>query len=366
MTADAQHQIKLQRIANMPAESQPRFLITRLSAIGDCVLTMPLACALRDAFPQAWIGWVAERAGSMLLEGHPAIDQVIVAPKGVLSSPSKLWKLRGQLQSLRPDIAFDPQGLLKSSVLGWLSGAKRRIGFRPPVGREYSHWFNNQLVTCTQRHVVHRYRELLTALDVKPTTVRFDVPKPQQNQRSIAAWLYSQHLEEKPIVLINPGAGWDSKLWPADRYATVARHLEADQDLRSVVVWANERERAWAKQIVAEANGAATLAPNTSLPDLAALARKACLFIGSDTGPLHIAAAVGTPCVGIYGPTDPADCGPFGPAHRTVQSYLQTGSSRERRKAENTAMQAISAEDVYAACRDLLQQNQYRPMPVAA
>jgi heptosyltransferase-1 len=350
----------------MPAESQPRFLITRLSAIGDCVLTMPLACALRDAFPQAWIGWVAEKGGASLLEGHPALDQVIVAPKGVLSSPQKLFQFRRQLQSLRPDVTLDPQGLLKSSALAWISGAKRRIGFRPPVGRECSHWLNNQLVTCTQRHVVHRYRELLKALDVEPTTVRFDVPKPLQNQRSISAWLYSQNLDEKPIALINPGAGWDSKLWPADRYATVARYLEAEQDLHSVVVWANERERTWAKQIVAEANGAATLAPNTSLPDLAALARRACLFVGSDTGPLHIAAAVGTPCVGIYGPTDPADCGPFGPGHRTVQSFLQTGSSRERRAAENTAMLAVTAEQVNAACRDLLQQNSHRPLPVAA
>ncbi len=350
----------------MPAESQPRFLITRLSAIGDCVLTMPLACALREAFPHAWIGWVAERGGASLLEGHPALDQVIVAPKGVLKSPQKLWDLRKQLQSLRPDIALDPQGLLKSAIISWLSGAKRRIGFRPPVGREQSHWINNQLVTCTQRHVVHRYRELLTALDVEPAAVRFDLPNPMQNQRSIAAWLYSQHLDDKPIALINPGAGWNSKLWPADRYAAVARLLESERDLRSVVVWADERERAWAKQIVAAANGAATLAPNTSLPDLAALARKACIFIGSDTGPLHIAAAVGTPCVGIYGPTDPADCGPFGPANRTVQSYLQTGSSRERRNAENVAMQAITAEQVHAACCDILRQKQYRPQPIAA
>lgn len=350
----------------MPAESQPRFLITRLSAIGDCVLTMPLACALRDAFPQAWIGWVAEKGGATLLEGHPAIDQVIVAPKNFLTNPKKLWRLRKQLQPLRPEITLDPQGLLKSSMLAWISGAKRRIGFRPPVGRECSHWLNNQLVTCTQRHVVHRYRELLSALDIEPTTVRFDVPKPLQNQRSIAAWLYSQHLDDKPIAIINPGAGWDSKLWPVERFAAVARYLDAEKDLRSVVVWADERERAWAKQIVAESHGAATLAPNTSLPDLAALARKASLFVGSDTGPLHIAAAVGTPCVGIYGPTDPADCGPFGPGHRTVQTYLQAGSNRERRNAENTAMQAVSAEQVNAACRDLLKYSLHLPQPVAA
>jgi len=350
----------------MPAGNQPRFLITRLSAIGDCVLTMPLACALRDAFPRAWIGWVVEKGGATLLDGHPAVDEVIVSPKGVLSSPTKLWKFRQELQAHRPDIALDPQGLLKSSVLAWLSGAKRRIGFKPPMGRERSHWFNNDLVECTERHVVHRYRQLLTAFEVEPTPVRFDVPRPQQNQRSIAAWLYSQNLADKPLALINPGAGWDSKLWPAERYAAVARHLESEHDLRTVVVWSGERERIWARQIVAEAGGAATLAPNTSLPDLAALARCASLFVGSDTGPLHLAAAVGTPCVGVYGPTDPADCGPFGTMHRTVQSFLQTGSSRERRAAENKAMQAVGVEQVTAACAEVLQQKRPQRQPVAA
>lgn len=350
----------------MTADAQPRFLITRLSAIGDCVLTMPLACALRDAYPRAWIGWVAERAGAQLLQGHPAIDHVLIAAKGVLKSPKKLWALRRELQALRPDITLDPQGLLKSSVLAWLSGAKQRIGFQPPLGRERSHWFNNVLVHCTERHVVHRYRQLLTALDVEPTPVRFDVPRPVQNQRSIAAWLYSQNLADKPLALINPGAGWDSKLWPADRFAAVARQLEAEQDLRTVVVWAGELERVWAKQIVAQSGGVAILAPNTSLPDLAALARCASLFVGSDTGPLHLAAAVGTPCVGIYGPTDAADCGPFGTHHRTVQAFLQTGTNRERREADNIAMRAVSVEQVTAACQEVLQQTPRQLQPIAA
>ena len=350
----------------MPAKSQPRFLITRLSAIGDCILTMPLACALRDAFPQAWIGWLAEKGGASLLENHPAIDEVIVAPKKVLKSPGELWKMRSTLRSLQVDVTLDPQGLLKSSVLAWLTGAKTRIGFRPPVGREMSHWFNNDLVTSQQPHVVDRYRELLSALDVEPTPVRFDVPRPSQNARSMAAWLYSQHLEDKPLAILNPGAGWDSKVWPIDRYAEVSKYLEAEHDLRCIVVWSGEKERAWAKQIVAGAAGSAALAPNTSLPDLAALLRQAKLFVGSDTGPLHLAAAVGTPCVGIYGPTDPAECGPYGSGHRTVQTYLQGGTNRQRRRGENLAMQAVTVEQVTVACRETLYQAQPAREPVAA
>jgi lipopolysaccharide heptosyltransferase I len=344
-----------QRIARMKTSHQPRFLITRLSAIGDCILTMPLACALRDAFPDAWIGWVVEKTASPLLHGHPALDEVIVVPKRLLGKPGELWELRGQLKSLQIDITLDPQGLLKSSSLGWLTGAKRRIGFTPPVGREGSAWLNNDLVTSRSRHVVDRYRELLRPLGVEPGTVRFDIPRPIRNMRSIAAWLDSQHLAHKPIAVLNPGAGWDSKLWPAERYAEVSQYLEAEHDLRSVVVWALEREREWARQIVEKSGGTAVLAPNTSLPDLAALLRRSTLYVGSDSGPMHLAAAVGCPCVGLYGPTHPADCGPYGPGHQPVQAWLQTGSSSVRRRAKNLAMQAITIDQVTAACASILQ-----------
>lgn len=342
----------------MKNQQEPRFLISRLSAIGDCVLTMPLACALRDAFPNAWIGWLVEKTASPLLQGHPALDEVIIAPKHVLQKPRELWKLWGQLKALRVDITLDPQGLLKSSTLAWLTGAKRRIGFTPPVGREGSAWLNNELVTSRCSHVVDRYRELLGSLGVEPGTVRFDVPRPVQNMRSMAAWLASQHMDRKPFAVLNPGAGWDSKLWPAERYAEVSRYLEAENDLRSVVVWAGERERDWARLIVEKSAGAAVMAPNTSLPDLAALLRRSTIYVGSDSGPTHLAAAVGCPCIGIYGPTNPAECGPYGPGHQVVQAYMQTGTCRERRTGANLAMQAVTSEQVNTACTAILQQHQ--------
>ncbi|WP_425616851.1 glycosyltransferase family 9 protein [Anatilimnocola sp. NA78] len=341
----------------MTTHSQPRFLITRLSAIGDCILTMPLACALRDAFPQAWIGWLAEKGGASLLQGHPALDEVIVSPKRVLHSLTDTWQLRAKLRALKIDVSLDPQGLAKSAVMGWLSGAKRRIGFRAPHGRECSDWMNNQLVTSRQSHVVDRYRELLGPLDVQPTTVRFDVPRQPGATQVIASWLDQQKLTQQPVAVINPGAGWDSKLWPAERYAAIAHHLHREHGLPSLVVYAGGREKTWAEQIVAGSHGGARLAPNTSLPELAALLRHARLFVGSDTGPLHLAAAVGVPCVGVYGPTPPTECGPYGPGHRTVQTYLQSGTCRERRKAENIAMQAVTVEQVAAACHDVLIQS---------
>src|ERR1043165_3325745 len=106
---------------HMTADAQPRFLITRLSAIGDCILTMPLACALRDAFPEAWIGWLAGKGGAAVVQGPPAIDEVIISPRHVLQKPRELWKMWGVLKSLKIDITIDPQGLSKSAALGWLT-----------------------------------------------------------------------------------------------------------------------------------------------------------------------------------------------------------------------------------------------------
>ncbi|QDU30840.1 Lipopolysaccharide heptosyltransferase 1 [Anatilimnocola aggregata] len=339
----------------MTSQLQTRFLITRLSAIGDCVLTMPMACALRDAFPQAWIGWLAEAPGASLLQGHAALDEVIVAPRRVLQDPVELWKLRGKLRTYKIDITLDPQGLTKSSVLGWLTGAKQRIGFHSPVGREISRWFNNCKITSRQSHVVDRYRELLSVLDIQPGKVRFDVPRQPGATQVMAQWLKEQNLTTQAFAIINAGAGWDSKVWLPERYAAVSRHLLAKHGLPTVVVWAGDREEGWAKEVVAGSQQAARMAPNTTLPELAALSRHARLFVGSDTGPLHLAAAVGVPCAGVYGPTNPAECGPYGSVHRSVQTFLQKGSVKERRKAENVAMQAVTVEQVSAACDQVME-----------
>ena len=152
--------------------------------------------------------------------------------------------------------------------------------------------------------------------------------------------------------MINPGAGWDSKVWPAERYGEVARKLS----IPSVVAWSGDKERAWAEEIVAAAQGRAQLAPSTSLLELTDLVRRARLFVGSDTGPLHIAAAVGTPCVAMYGPTRPEVCGPYGEGHRVLQSRHESlGSSRKSAGIASEAMLAITAEQVHAACEQLLE-----------
>lgn len=335
----------------------PRILIVRLSAIGDVIQTMPVACALRERFPEAFIAWaVQERAGG-LLEGHEALDELILLPRGWLKSPRGVWRLRRRLRELRFDAAIDVQSLTKSAVLAWLSGARRRIGFGNPGGRELSKWFNNVRVDPTATHVVDRYLELLGPLGIESPTVRFQVPEHEPDRRAAEDIVRQTGLEGE-FAIINPGAGWPSKLWPADRYGAVARHLGSAHGLPTLVVWAGQAERALAEQIASAAPGMASVAPPTTLAQLASLARRARLFVGSDTGPLHLAAAVGTPCVGLYGPWPAARHGPYGSDNIALQKMFFEGPTRARRTAPAVYMESIAADMVCEACDRILKSGQ--------
>ena len=330
-----------------------RILITRLTAIGDCILTVPVLTALRDHFPRAFIAWAIGRSAAPLLEGHAALDEIISLPGGWLKSPRTVWNLRRRLRQLEFDVAIDPQSLIKSAFVARLAGADHRIGFTGQHGRELSGLLNNELVANTRPHMVDRSVELLRPLGIENPQVRFDLPRYSATEPSMNRFL-RQHGLSRGFALLNIGAGWPSKLWPDSSFAALAHRLGCAHRLTSVVVWAGDEELRRAREIVATSPQHTVLAEPTSLVELATLARQAAVFVGSDTGPLHLAAAVGTPCVGLYGPTRPEDCGPYGDQHIALQKHFQDGGHRERRRASNGAMQAITVADVAAACEKIL------------
>jgi lipopolysaccharide heptosyltransferase I len=332
--------------------STPRILIVRLSAIGDTIQTMPVACALRDRFPQAFLAWAVESRAAALLRGHPAIDELIELPRGWLKSPGGVWRLRRRLRALRFDVTVDVQSLTKSALLAQLAGAPRRIGFGNPGGRELSRWFNNERVDPKAAHVVDCYLELLRPLGIESPAVRFDVPE-REEDRAAADAIVRQLAVDAGFAMVTPGAGWPSKLWPAERYSAVVRHLQGAWGLSTVVVWAGGSERLLAEQIAASAP-TACVAPPTTLPQLASLARRARLFIGSDTGPLHLAAAVDTPCVGLYGPWPASRHGPYGARNIALQQMIFEGPTRRRRTAPPIYMESITTEMVCEACDRIL------------
>ena len=332
----------------------PRILIVRLTALGDAIHGLPVACALRAALPQATIGWVVEGRNAELLAGHPAIDHVIRTSRRWLKSPRAILELRRNLRSLRFDVAIDMQSLTKSAIAARLSGAPRRIGMSGVEGREISTWLNNELVAAQGIHVVDRYLSLLRPLEIESPAVRFNFPERSDDGSFADEMLNKLGLRPGAFAILNPGAGWPSKVWPADRYGEVAARLSAACGLTSLAVWGAPSERPLAEAIVAASRGAAQLAPSTTVPQLAAICRRASLFLGSDTGPMHLAVAVGTPTISMHGPSVADRCGAYGPSNIRLQVRYHAGSSKERRQADDSAMREITADRAYEACCKLL------------
>ena len=338
-------------------KQSPRILITRLSHIGDCVLTMPMLSAIRDYFPSAFVAWAVEAPSNQLLANHPSLDEIIVIPKGWMGKPSQWGSVRKMLKCHQFDVAIDPQGITKSSILGWLSGAKQRIGIRGRWGRELSPWLNNDLVATKGAHLLDRSLELLVRIGIPKTEIRHRF-EPDVKSVNFVDDFIEQNKLQRPFAVINPGASWPSKRWVTERFADVANHVMQRHGLRSVISWAGPLELDMAESIARGARAATLLAPKTSLQDLSALLQRAAFFIGCDTGPMHMATSVGTPCVGLYGPNRPEESGAYGTLNIHVQAWYQDGSCRERRNAENLAMRDISVKDVCCACDGMVKRIQ--------
>ena len=333
-----------------------RILIVRLSAIGDCILSVPVLNTLRRNFPNAKIGWVIERAASQLIHGHEALDELFVVSKKTFKSPRQLLALGKTLRAWKPDVTLDLQGLTKSSLIAWMSGAKDRLGFQRDQfdGREVSCMLNNRLCRPHSKHIVDRSLELLKLLGVEDSQVSFELPESELDAAFAKRTVRSLQLEGR-FAVINVGAGWASKLWPADRYARVARHLGEKWGLPSLVVWSGEQERSVAEHVVAESSSYATLAPATTLSQLGSLIRLANLFIGSDTGPMHLSAALGTPTIGMIGPMPIERVSPYGTNHIGVQNVRLLKPAN--RKTDCAPMLSIFTEHVTQASDQLLGRN---------
>jgi heptosyltransferase-1 len=324
----------------------PRILIVRLSAIGDVLHALPTAVAIRDAWPEATVGWVVEGRAGDLLEGHPAVDHVFRLPRGWLLSAAAIRSLASTLRDFAADIALDLQGLLKSGVATALSRAPARIGAARPQTREWAWLASNRRVTCSRPHIIERHLELLGSLGLPFVPPRFDMPRWPAAAATVAGWF-----PQGPprTAILNPGAGWASKLWEPDRFAAVARGLREREGVRSCVVWAGPTESEAADRIVAAGEGSAFKAPATTLHELAEACRRAALFVSSDTGPLHLAAAVGTPCVGLMGPVPASRNGPYGVGNESVEPPAALRPRWEQRKSDTASMAGIDAESVLAA-----------------
>ncbi|HEY6565808.1 MAG TPA: glycosyltransferase family 9 protein, partial [Pirellulaceae bacterium] len=223
---------------------------------------------------------------------------------------------------------------------------------------ELAPWLNNTLVGTRAPHLVDRTLALLRPLGIHPGVPCFDLPTDPDGEEFAERLCRECQMSENFLVL-NPGAGWPSKLWPTQSYARVAKYLGERLQRRSLITWAGPQEHGMAQAIVSAANGHALMAPRTSVTQLVALLRRASGFVGSDTGPLHLAAAVGTPCVALFGPTSPVASGPYGRGHQCLVGESSASAFASKRRGPNTAMRTIEPQRVIEACELL------RPKPDA-
>ncbi len=274
---------------------------------------IPAAAAIAAQFPDARVDWLVDPRYVELLRLIPCVRAVPVDTRGGIG---RLVATIATLRRARYDAVIDLQGLLKSGALARLAGGARTVGFprshlREPVARAF---YSDTPEPGPDEHVVHKNLALLAAIGVQDRRVRFPLEIPHT---AVAEQVASRHRSAESMgegrlgyALINPGAAWPNKRWPAERFGAVAAAMLARLGLRSVVLW-GPGEEALATAVVASSSQAADVAPPTSIVDICALARGAALMLSGDTGPLHLAAAAGTPVVGLFGPTRAERNGPW-------------------------------------------------------
>jgi heptosyltransferase-1 len=322
-----------------------RILIVRLGSLGDLVHTLPAVSALRRAHPASQIDWLVDAPHREFLELVPVVSSLVVLE----DRGAGAWlEARRRMRARGYDVAIDFQGLVKSAALARLSGARRVVGFDRRALRESlaAAFYTERVEVGEGTHVVHKNMRLAAALGATATDLEFPIAAVESS--AIEAFVAAQ---ATPFALINPGAAWPNKRWPAERLGEVARRIRDHHGLASVVLWGPGEEAA-GKSVVDAAGGAARLAPPTGLKDLIALARHARLIVSGDTGPLHIAAAVGVRAVALFGPTNPARNGPWDPNDISISRYASCTCHYERRCRHDAAgwcLGTVTVDEVMAA-----------------
>jgi heptosyltransferase-1 len=341
-------------------------LVVRLSAMGDVIHALSAVSALRKALPGRTIGWVVEERWSELLcaKGHPLegpVSEQKPLAERVHLVRTKQWRknllaaatradLRGSLSELRQagyGAAIDFQGAIRSAVIARWSGAREIVGFATP--REGpARWFYNRKIRTEAAHVIEQNLALAAVWTRDLSAPDALLPR----DLAAEAWCdrYCKENDVGRLVLVNPGAGWGAKQWPAERYGHVAQELSSDGSTVLVNYGPGEEPLARA---VGTGSGGLARPVQCSLGELIALTRRASLFLGGDTGPLHLASALKVPVVGLFGPTDPARNGPFGTRSIVLRSPESTTSHARHARTE-LGLLRITADEALASARELL------------
>jgi 3-deoxy-D-manno-octulosonic-acid transferase/heptosyltransferase-1 len=374
-----------------PEEPQTvNILIVKLSAIGDVIHTLPSLAALRRCYPDADITWVVEEEAADLLADHPDLNRVIVSGRkrwinelrrGQITAPLReMLSFLRDLRRRRYDLVIDFHGLLKSAVIVLLSGGKRKLGYDSL--QELSGLFYNEKIPEEMgKHAVDRYLDFVRHVAGKSgaaclaATPEFKIAVGEKEKRRVAALLEENSAilmtrekdggdgraggrEEGRFVAVNPVAFWETKLWEEEKFAELCDRLREELGIGIVLTGGESAplERICRKMRTKAVN----LGGRTTLCELACIYREAALLVTTDSGPMHLAAAVGTPIVALFGPTDPARTGPYGPGHRIIRKGLSCSPCFRKRCETPRCMTDISVEEVFTAVKEMLARRKER------
>jgi len=342
-------------------------LIVRLGSMGDIIHALPAATALRQAFPAAMLGWVIEERWAELLctlptprsgprsAQRPLVDRIHAVTTAKwreapfsLQTWQELAAAFSELRAQNYQVAVDFQGAARSALIARWSRAPIVYGVAEPRENVASMLYTRQVI-ARGAHVVEQNLSLAEAVAGHSLALpAVEFPRDPAAEETVERWLREDGIGD--FVLLNPGAGWGAKRWPAERYGEVARQLAAE-GLRSITNFGPDEKNL--VSALESASGGAAKGIDCSLAQLIALTRRARLFIGGDTGPLHMAAALGIPVVAISGPTNPARNGPYGGRSIVLRSPSSVTSHARYAQPEKGLLE-ISADQVVAAARQLL------------
>jgi len=364
----------LQNQGSLDMARPKSILLVKLSAIGDVVHTLPLLEVLRNSLPDTRIDWLVEEEAAGLIEGHPAIDRILVSrrkawQRGFLRGAGTVWReVVGFLHALRKekyDLVIDMQGLLKSGLLTGLSRGKRKMGFT--WAREGSTLFLTDKpypVDEHHQHAIDRYLKAAEILGCSTDSWQGRIPIRESDRAGAEGILHEAGLDGARLVAINPMARWETKLWEPEKWTSLGKRIEQEFSCR-VLFTGGAGDRDAVDRITGRMNGRPVhLAGRLRLKELAYLYSRADLVVSTDTGPMHIAAAMGRPVVALFGPTAPWRTGPYGKGHRVVRAELECSPCFKRRCRDVRCMKEITVEMVLDAAKEILAAQPPPPRPL--
>jgi heptosyltransferase-1 len=339
-----------------------KILVIRLSSLGDILHALPAFTGLRAAFPEARIDWLAGKSACFLLSAVRGIDTVHIFDKASAARnpfkrdhPYPLWGLIRSLRAENYDFCIDFQGLLKTALLGFISGANIRIGFPKSLVREPpAHWFYNRMPVKPEKtvHVLELNRLLAGCIGTEIVPKAIDFITDQEDTFYVESLIEKEGLND--FVILNPGGGWPSKIWKPEYFGQLADKIQKELKLQ-VVVTTGPGEESLYEKITVHSSGEPPAHFKISFLQLIPLLRKARLLVGGDTGPFHLACALKTAVVGIYGPTCPVRNGPWGEDDEVVAHTLPCSLCYKRNCPTDNACMNIDVDEVFAAVTRRLQ-----------